>query len=103
MLEPEKWGRTFRHGFVKALMARRKDALCSLYRLMGDSASATIIGEREPVYFDCVEIRGNTATLRDPSNKKTTLIYSPFLDNRMILKSLHVIGPVSTSEPAFIF
>lgn len=102
-LASEKWGGTARNGLVKALMARRKDAIGSLYRTSKDSASAIIIGEREPVYYDCVEVKGNTAILRKPTTKTSTFITYPIENNRMMLKSLHVIGPANTTELAFMF
>lgn len=102
-LAPEKWGGTARNGIVKALLARRKSDVCSLHKTSKGSASAIIIGEREPTYYDCVKVEGNTGTLREPESKQSTYITYPFQDNRMMLKSLNVIGPVNTTDLAFMF
>ncbi|MDO6488058.1 hypothetical protein Q4503_10130 [Colwellia sp. 6_MG-2023] len=102
-LPPEQWGYTSRNGFVKALMAKRKNSLCSLYRTGDNSTSTVIIGEREPSKYECVKTNKGIAILRQEGSKKSLTIRYPELGDRMMLKSLQVIGPVNTTEPAFIF
>lgn len=102
-LTPQEWGRTSRHGFVKALMARRKNACPSLYQSGGNSERATIVGECEPSYFDCVKVEGDTAILRQPNSRKSTQAYYPSLSNRMMLKSVQIIGSVNPTEKSLIF